>query len=371
MYNEKSIREYYQTVYGRQPTDEELKAALRHPADQEKSNTNVSAADLTANRRQQRNKASTGDVVEQHASKTNDRNGKNVVVPPTPTQNNHDAKARVGVTAFTHEHLVGMLAAIQANPLLIVCLWLVVTLFPFIRWYVLIVALIALIFVPLMTSNFALPWEQKISSYLQTRRHLLSDSLQGLKNSGQHFDRAKVRKASAQMKPNLQMTSGKTSHFHFNKEFWLGLIAGIGGFWLYKTGENEAGDVLSQIGSVAQNGELNDGGYLYIIGALLAGVGVLATIGGLLKALVHHPHGGGGLKVFSVLIALIAAVIAISVYANPVDSGMQAVNAAYQSGMSFDDISNIYQLIKFIPYGVAILYIAGILVNLTRQQQEL
>lgn len=93
----------------------------------------------------------------------------------------------------------------------------------------------------------------------------------------------------------------------------------------------------------------------------MLGIGILAVIGGLLKAILKKHNGGNVMKALAVIIAVIAGGIATYVYSNPVTS---AVGAA-ESGITLSDIGAILNIIKMIPWVVGLFYVIGIIINMS------
>lgn len=229
------------------------------------------------------------------------------------------------------------------------------------RWWLLLILMLMLYFYPLLSGKTGFPWEEGTHKGINDSNgnsNLNRNINENIRPKPSHIvsnnDVKEPEFKASEKQP--QTNTVATSSFKVNNELWSGIISLIIGLILYSIGNNNVQDMGSQIGSVFQNGSLNNGGYLYVIGLVLAEFGGLATIGGLVKGFSHNFTGGMIFKAIGVVVLIIAAGLGMYVYANPVDTAMNVV----QSRTTMDDLQNILQVAKMIPWLAGFIYVIGI-----------
>lgn len=166
---------------------------------------------------------------------------------------------------------------------------------------------------------------------------------------------------NGQNQKEVPSTSRKNSSgFMLNYELIVGIILAVIGGFMYFNEKSQMTSVSGQLLSVIKNGGLNDAGYAVIWGAVGLGIGIFATIGGLLKAIMRKPHGGGAMKALGVVIVFVAGCLASYAYSNPISAAENAIS----SGVNLSNIQTIIQVVKFIPWAAGLSYVVGILLNM-------
>lgn len=150
--------------------------------------------------------------------------------------------------------------------------------------------------------------------------------------------------------------------FTNNAELWLGLVAAIAGFFMQQSG-TAAGSFGTQLGAVLQDGTLASDGYVFIWGYLALRLGGMALAGGLVKGFMHKANNGAVLKALAVIAGAAAAAVASYVYAHPFASAYGAARAAYENGVSLEDVANLASVVQYLPLIVMAVYGVGIVVN--------
>ncbi|WP_429971770.1 zinc-ribbon domain-containing protein [Fructilactobacillus sp. Tb1] len=269
--------------------------------------------------------------------------------------------------SFTEDHFRKIVAFSEKSSITILAFFILAVILDPFKWLLLIILMLMLYLYPLLSNETSFPWETKIHDWLNNDDKVT-------KKHEPLFEEEKVTHSkpasttTSETAPNKTVefkNSIKKTGFSFNTELWLGLISLVIGLVLYTMGQSQTQDVSSQVLSVFQNGSLNNGGYLYVIGAALTEFGLLATVGGLVKGFTHNFSGGLGLKVVGVLVLICSAGMAMYVYANPVSSAI----SAYQSGASIGDMQNLVQVAKLIPWIAGIIYAIGIVLNLVKKDK--
>lgn len=288
--------------------------------------------------------------------------GKQLIDNKKQFQNNQNKKS-VNSDFFekiapNQQNLSKVFVFAERNTITIFAFFLLAVLFDPLRWVLLLLLIALLYFYPLLSNKTEFPWNIKLSN----------DNKKNVVKSEEYNPTKVVQEPkepkSTVTKPHQSINQAKSvmstkNGFVTTGELWLGIICLVIGLCLYFIGKSQTQDVGSQVISVVQQGSLNNGGYLYILGGALADFGILATIGGLVKGYTHNLNSGVVFKVVGVIILVIAASLAIYSYANPVET---AVNA-YRSGIGIDDVQNIVQLAKIIPWIAGIIYAVGILLS--------
>lgn len=290
--------------------------------------------------------------------------------------------------AFTRKHLLQVLTFMENNALTLFIGFLLMV-FPWpsniFRLIIFLVYLIAIYFYPLLSNQERFEWDRMLEEWLNDENNIknIKSSAQNvvnhvkadmdkMKDERERKKREMERNDELQQKQepiakvNSQAKQESEALTNNNKPTSVGelicgvLLSFIGGF-MYFTGKENVTSLMSQLSSVVHNGQLDGSGYMYIWGAVMFGIGLLALVGGLLKVLMKKHTGGTLMKAIAVIIAILAGGIATYVYSNPVTS----VVGVAESGVSLNDIGNILNLIKMVPWIVGLFYIIGIVLNMS------
>lgn len=384
--NKADIVDYYQSIYGREPTEAEINAELKKADDShsEHQQTGDSSTDTTAGVKDTAEKtdADLNERVKQLEAQLAQQKGQqqqiNVIERVVPNR----------------EHFIQVLEFMKDNAISLFIVFIIAIIAPAIRWWLLLIYLVFVYFYPLLSTNKRFWWDKKLDDWFHDKDNLkniyksTSNSLSSI-NQTIHSNHKDDEQADAHQQelikemqaarsdsvtPNDPINDAPTAQiihqgFRTSGELILGIVALICGTPMFFIGRNSVSDAGTQISSVLSNGSLDSSGYLYIIGMFLMGIGVLALIGGIVKGATGHT-GGGLAKVLGFVLGVIIAGVACYVYANPVDSAVSAAQAAYNSGASMDDISTAYKAVKIVPWIAAGLYGLGILLNAMHAKQR-
>ncbi|MDV7720049.1 zinc-ribbon domain-containing protein [Pediococcus ethanolidurans] len=268
--------------------------------------------------------------------------------------------------AFTRKHFVQVVTFLKDNALSLFVFYIVSLVFVPYRWIIFLFYLIFIYSYPLLSGNKRISWDKQLDNWLHDKNNI--------KNIGKFANEkfANISSKVTSVKENTEINRNVKSKiatdttddvreniFMMNAELFMGaafLIIGAGSYFI---GKDSVSDMSSQAMSILQAGELNSGGYIYIGGIFLLGIGAAATLGGLVKGLTQHPNGGGILKTIAIVLCIISTGAILYIYANPAMSAMDA----YKSGISFDSLDNIYRMAKMIPWIAGMFYGVGIFIN--------
>ena len=383
--NKSDIIDYYQSIYGREPTEAEINAELKkandsHSEQQTSDSSNNTTDEVKATA--EKADADLNERVKQLEAQLAQQKGQqqqiNVIERIVPNRN----------------HFIQVLEFMKDNAISLFIVFMIAIIAPAIRWWLLLIYLVFVYFYPLLSTNKRFWWDKKLDDWFHDKDNLkniyksTSNSLNSI-NQTIHSNHKDVEQNNAHQqelikkmqaarsdsatpdKPTSDATTVQAMHtgFRTSGELILGIVALVCGTPMFFIGRNSVSDAGTQISSVLNNGSLDSSGYLYIIGMFLMATGVLALIGGIVKGATGHT-GGGVAKAMGLIIGLIIAGVACYVYANPVDSAVSAAQAAYNSGASMDDISGAYKAVKIIPWIAAGLYGLGILLNAMHARQR-
>lgn len=272
----------------------------------------------------------------------------------------------------------------QANPFTLLIIAFVAAILQFKHaFWLLVVYLLFCYLYPLVTRSKKLVIDRKVETIISSRD-------QSINERGQHNGNPKIQdflfgryitKVVAWQNSNVSKSDAEESKHHgkvrvkhqpfnYNVELLVGIILSPIGLILQLSGSDGATDRINQLQSVLQNRTLDGSGYIYIWGYLALRIGLLALVGGLVKGFIHKANSGITLKAIAVLAGVATAAVTSYVYAHPFASAVDAARMAYDSGASLDDISNIVQMVKYLPFVVIGIYALGIFVNLLGQNCE-
>ena len=283
--------------------------------------------------------------------------------------------------AFTRKHLLQVLTFMENNALtLFIGFILMVIPWPsnVFRVIIFLAYLIAIYFYPLLSNQERFKWDRMLEKWLNDEnniKNIKSSARNVVEHVKSDMDKMRdereqkkqmIEEKNANERPQVSRKNDEKEVDSTTKSVPVGelicgvLLAFVGGY-MYNVGKSNITSLTSQLTSVIQNGELDSSGYMYIWGAVMLGIGILAVIGGLLKAVLKKHNGGNVMKALAVIIAVIAGGIATYVYSNPVTS---AVGVA-ESGFTLSDIGAILNIIKMIPWVVGLFYVIGIIINMS------
>lgn len=188
----------------------------------------------------------------------------------------------------------------------------------------------------------------------------------------QSADQFKVQeqpKAEQQVQPVVQKSS-----FAMNTEIIVGIIATIIGGTLVFIFKDSVYSMGLQLTSIISNGELSSDGLYYILGYGVLAMGIMMTVGGLVKAFSRTHSGGGIWKSISLICLAIICVIVVYFYMNPAEVIGMTMQGVASSEMSlseaYDVATTLPKIIDIIPWVIILLYIIGIIVNVTKKQKQ-
>lgn len=300
--------------------------------------------------------------------------------------------------AFTRKHMLQVLNFMEDNALTL----LIMSILMIIPWWtnwvrvILFVVYALMIYTyPLLSNKKRFVWDESLENWLNDENNIsnLKSSAKQVVDHVQSEINTKVQESKEkreelrekQQKENLQTVIFVPDHgpkpeiqqlrssqnqkdtprknssgFMLNYELIVGIILAVIGGFMYFNEKSQMTSVSGQLLSVIKNGGLNDAGYAVIWGAIGLGIGVFATIGGLLKAMMRKPHGGGVMKALGVVIVFVAGCLASYAYSNPISTAENAIS----SGVNLSNIQTIIQIVKFIPWAAGLSYVIGILLNI-------
>ncbi|WP_125571047.1 hypothetical protein [Lacticaseibacillus songhuajiangensis] len=295
----------------------------------------------------------------------------------------------------TQKNWVMVLRFFQANPLMLFAVaWLAVILPGWWAFWLMVVYMLLCYVYPLTTHKTRFAWDERLERFLadpEVRRqqkdkqmarisnatNSVANEASGVMNS---LHQKRVEKAAQQVpqQPNpapTDQTAGvvkpvRRPLFTNNMELWLGLVVGVVSFIVSQQYGDGISDPVEQLKSIISSGTLSQDGYFYIWSFLGVRIGIMAVVGGLVKALMHKANTGAVLKALAVLAGVALAGIASYVYAHPVASAYNAARTAYDSGMSLDDLSTMTTLMQYLPFAIMGIYAVGIIVNLVGRNHE-
>lgn len=288
--------------------------------------------------------------------------------------------------AFTRKHLLQVLTFMENNALTLF-IGFILMVVPWsnnlFRVIIFLVYLIAIYFYPLLSNQERFKWDQMLEEWLNDENNI-KNIKSSARNVVEHVksdmdkmrDEREQKKKESETLARTQVTNVQRSFSNHESnpdtlsaakestpvgELICGVLLAFIGGYMYSIGKNSITSLTSQLTSVIRNGELDSSGYMYIWGAVMLGIGILAAIGGLLKVALKKHNGGTLMKVLAVILAVIAGGIASYIYSNPVTSAVGAV----ESGVSLSDIGAILNIIKMVPWAVGLFYIIGIILNIS------
>jgi hypothetical protein len=377
------VIEYYKSIYGREPSEEEIQAELNR--DTKKPETDSAKTQSKAT--QPTNGQESG---------SNSAADLNARVKELEKQLAQQKQAKENINIFerivpNRAHFIQVLEFMKDNAISMFIILVLAVLLPSMRWWLMLLYLVFVYFYPLLSTNKRFWWDKRLDEWFHDKNNLNNiykntvDSLNSINqtirtnraNKGQtNEDNAQLQQELMQkmqeaqatgtpqnQQPDLSAFSQPVHHgFKATGELIVGIIALICGTPMFFIARESVSDAGNQLSSIFSNGSLDSSDYLYIIGLFLMAAGALALIGGIVKGATGH-NGGGLAKAIGLILGLIVVGVACYIYANPVDSALSAARAAYDSGASVDDMSTAYKAIKIVPWIAAGLYGLGILLN--------
>lgn len=283
-------------------------------------------------------------------------------------------------------HFITVLTFLKNNALTLFILFCVTTFLPVnsVRCWLLVAYLIFIYFYPLSTGKKRILWDERLDTWLQDKDslHRFNEKVGKGFSQLQHVlpkeeshttNTSEVAKSSGTTKDAISLqqkqtntTTNKSQHhgFTWTGELICGIVSTVTGLVMYLVGKDATSSISSQAISVLQSGELDSGGYFYIWGIFLFGVGIAMLIGGTIKGITGHIR-GGTLKIIAILICFVATIAATYVYSNPLTSAVNAAAYAYNSNTNIDTIQNLANIVKALPYIAGAIYGLGVLQNAT------
>ncbi|MGL0747223.1 hypothetical protein ABPD29_01220 [Secundilactobacillus paracollinoides] len=289
---------------------------------------------------------------------------------PTPWQQLTPSRAHLGT----------VIRFLLANSLTLGLIFLLAIIFSQYRWWFFAVWIIASYLYPLLLNKSTWPWERRLFGWLHQSSEPRSEPEPVY---GEPASARQPQSAAPQVAPQFQQTAeseppaatanNRRQGFRQvlqrlgNPELKRGIIFLLVGEVLKWVGGSIASESLStQITSMINSSTVSFKGYCLIVSYLLIGWGVFAIGGGIVKLLFHHQHGGRLYKLAAVVIGILTTVIVGYLYGHPVDGGYQLTTALIGSNMTTSSLLNI---INWVPWVFAILYLLGILKNALRRNR--
>lgn len=275
-------------------------------------------------------------------------------------------------------HLGSVIRFLLANSLTLGVIFLLTIIFSQYRWWFFAIWLVASYLYSLLLNKTNWPWERRLFGWL----HQSSDP-EPEPVYGEPVSARQPQSAAPQVERQFQqagesdepVTGAKQPRKGVrqvltrlgNPELKRGIIFLVVGEVLKWVGGSIASESLStQITSMINSSTVSFKGYCLIVSYLLIGWGVFAIGGGIVKLLFHHQHGGRLYKLAAVVIGILTTIIVCYLYGHPVDGGYQLTTALIGSNMTTSSLLNI---INWVPWVFAILYLLGILKNALRRNR--
>ena len=377
----KDVIEYYKSIYGREPTEVEIKTEL---GDADKISTNEGYG--TPN-----------ESLEKRITQLEQR----LKATQTDTHSKYDLSKNKKLLLYIKA--VGQ--CIEGNPFLILILFLFSLLIGSLNWLVLFIMVVFFGSYPLVANNSRFILDRKIRVWLygnvvreekgsenihnviddmysneeKQEERTVQQNIPVVKNSETEKQTKLLKEKELKNKkheatvPAEKVTVhqtepgpvNSTTGFSFNFELVSGLISIVIGSILYFYGKQDVTDLESQISSVVFQQSLNSGGYAYVIGLFLLGYGGLAIIGGMIKGGTHLKLAlGEGFKIIGTLMGIILAAVACWIYMDPTQAIAEGAKEAYTSGASLETLKTLYTTIKVLPWVAMGIYGVGIMCDL-------
>lgn len=278
----------------------------------------------------------------------------------------------------SRHHLGLVIRFMLSNSLTLLLIFVLAISLPEFRWLIFALWVICSYLYPLLLSKGSWPWEHRLSHWVHqdvrfqaeepigdtvsARQPQQASSQVGYEEPAQTDDQS----ASANQSKVRQGIRHLMSRV-LNSELKRGIIFLVIGELLKWFGAGSSNESLSaQITALIDSSTTNFKGYCVILSYLLIGWGVFAIGGGLVKLIFHHQHGGRLYKLAAVVIGILTTIIVFYLYGHPVSGGYQLTTSLIGSNMTTSGLLN---LINWIPWVFAVLYLLGILKNALRRNR--
>ena len=282
--------------------------------------------------------------------------------------------------AFTRKHMIQVFNFMKDNALTLFFIT-ILMIFPWnnhlFRVFIFFIYLIVIYTYPLLTNQKRFTWDRKLEIWINDKNNIkqLRENTQDILKEAKNEIKKRTTNAEqksvlneekpseinndkSNMSPKTQVI--KNDQSILNAEFMLGVLMDICGSFMYFSGKIPIGSLTQQLTSIIRTGTLDSSGYLYIWGIVVLGIGILATIGGLTKMLIHNVQGGNLAKWFAIIIAIITGFVATVIYSDP----MSIISETIQGGFDFENIKIFLNVMKCIPWIVTLIYVIGIFFNI-------